>query len=153
MPLDLKNSIKRKIKTENVDLKPSKPGDDQNPLHLMKPTPQTSCKAWPTGQAVPHLHSSSTINYIPKRHVGACYAQFTPKGPHLAILSLLKVTKASSTCKRFAVSHNSEKTIFPIKTTLPWCHMSHGLTLQFSHPRLRNLSHAKEGKEKLLRVL
>lgn len=152
MPLDLKNSIKRKIKTEDVDLKPSKPGDDQNPLHLMKPTPQTSCKAWPTGQAVPHLHSSSTINYIPKRHVGACYAQFTPKGPHLAILSLLKVTKASSTCKRFAVSHNSEKTIFPIKT-LPWCHMSHGLTLQFSHPRLRNLSHAKEGKEKLLRVL
>lgn len=57
--------------------------------------------------------------------MGACHAQFTPKGPHLAMLSLLKVTKASSTCKRFAVSHNSKKTIFLVKTTLSWCHTSH----------------------------
>lgn len=152
MPLDLKNYIKRKIKTKNVDLKPSRPGDDQNPLLLIKSTTQTLCKAWPTGQAVPHLHSTVTINYIPKRHMGACCAQFTPKGPHLAIPSLLKVTKASSTCKRFAVSHSSEKTISPIKTTLSWCHTSHWQTLEFSHPRLRDLNHAKKRKEKLLKI-
>lgn len=152
MPLDLKNYIKWKIKIENVDLKPSRPGDDQNPLHLIKSTTQTSCKTWPTGQPVPLLHSTVTINYIPKRHVGACCAQFTPKGPHLAIISLLKVTKASSTCRRFAVSHNSEKDHFPYQDNIILMpHKPQADSWIFTSQAER--SDTKQRKEELLRVL
>lgn len=69
--------LKGKSKPEDVDLKPNRPGDDQNPLHLIKSTTQTSCKAWPTGHF--NTEAQQLINYISKRHVGGLLCSVYPK--------------------------------------------------------------------------
>lgn len=89
MPLDLNNYIiKGNPKWKRLSSSPAEPEMLKNSAFdkVYNSNVLQSLSHWPG--AAPHLHSSSTITYIPKRHVGACYTQFTPKGPRLAILSL-----------------------------------------------------------------